>query len=336
MTTPKKTAPATKKAKTSRKPAAPKKTSPADLARVGTKARSAKLSKNASRNMSEKRAASRKKEAQKLAPKQEAPKPSASTAAAERVAPDRIAPGGHSSGSKGAPAKNKDPRFAERVKTAYKRSHSSILWLRRQLNDPYVIKAKEEGWRSRAAFKLIEIDEKYKLLKPGQSIVDLGAAPGGWAQYAAQKVGSAKGAAGCVVAIDLLPIEPIVGVTLAEMDFTVEDAPQRLMIMLDEAGASRLVDGVISDMAANTTGHRKTDHLRIIGLTEMAIEFAVDVLKPGGFFLTKLFQGGETSHMITTLKQSFAAVRHVKPQASRADSAELYVLATGFKDIPKT
>jgi 23S rRNA (uridine2552-2'-O)-methyltransferase len=336
MTSSKNTEPATKKSKARRTPAAPKKISPADLARAGTKARSAKLTKNAARSMTEKRAASKKKEARKLAPKTEAPKPSASTAALERTAPDKAAPGGHVSGSKGAPAKNKDPRFAERVKTAYKRSHSSILWLRRQLNDPYVIKAKEEGWRSRAAFKLIEIDEKYKLIKPGQIIVDLGAAPGGWAQYAAQKVGTAKGAGGCVVAIDLLPIEPIVGVTLAEMDFTDEDAPERLMIMLDEAGASRTVDGVISDMAANTTGHRKTDHLRIIGLTEMAIEFAIDVLKPGGFFLTKLFQGGETAHMITTLKQSFSAVRHVKPQASRADSAELYVLATGYKDASKT
>jgi 23S rRNA (uridine2552-2'-O)-methyltransferase len=242
-------------------------------------------------------------------------------------------PGGHSSGKKKAEptGKAKDPRFAQRVKTAHKRSHSSILWLQRQLNDPYVIKAKEEGWRSRAAFKLIEIDEKYKLIKPGQTIVDLGAAPGGWAQYAALKVGSAKGGAGCVVAIDLLPIEPIAGVTLAEMDFTDEDAPERLMTMLRDAGASNKVHGVISDMAANTTGHRKTDHLRIIGLTEMAIEFAFDVLKPGGFFLTKLFQGGDTAVIITQLKQRFDVVRHVKPQSSRQDSAELYVMATGFK-----
>jgi 23S rRNA (uridine2552-2'-O)-methyltransferase len=241
-------------------------------------------------------------------------------------------PGGHSSGKKAAATgKAKDPRFAQRVKTAYKRSHSSILWLQRQLNDPYVIRAKEEGWRSRAAFKLIEIDEKYKLLKPGQTIIDLGAAPGGWAQYAAIKVGSAKGGAGCVVAIDLLPIEPIAGVILAEMDFTDQDAPERLMTMLREAGTNQKVDGVISDMAANTTGHRKTDHLRIIGLTEMAIEFTLDVLKPGGFFLTKLFQGGDTAVIITQLKQRFDVVRHVKPQSSRQDSAELYVMATGFK-----
>ncbi|MFM9974290.1 MAG: RlmE family RNA methyltransferase, partial [Beijerinckiaceae bacterium] len=170
-------------------------------------------------------------------------------------------PGGHSSGKKAAPTgKAKDPRFAQRVKTAYKRSHSSILWLQRQLNDPYVVRAKEEGWRSRAAFKLIEIDDKYKLIKPGQTIVDLGCAPGGWAQYAAQKVGSAQGKGGCVVGIDLLPVEPIPGVTLAEMDFTEQSAPERLMQILVDAGGTRLVDGVLSDMAANTTGHRKTDH----------------------------------------------------------------------------
>jgi 23S rRNA (uridine2552-2'-O)-methyltransferase len=239
-------------------------------------------------------------------------------------------PGGHSSGKKSA-GKTKDPRFAERVKTAHKRSLSSILWLQRQLNDPYVQRAKEEGWRSRAAFKLIEIDEKHRMLKPGQTIVDLGAAPGGWAQYAAKKVGSATGGRGRVIGVDLLPIEPIPGVTLAEMDFTEEDAPDRLRAMLGASGGERVVDGLLSDMAANTTGHKKTDHLRIVGLTEMAVEFALEVLKPGGFFVTKLFQGGETAAMITLLKQHFTQVKHVKPQSSRADSAELYVLATGFR-----
>jgi 23S rRNA (uridine2552-2'-O)-methyltransferase len=239
-------------------------------------------------------------------------------------------PGGHSSGKKIA-AKSKDPRFAERVYTAHKRSLSSIIWLQRQLNDPYVQRAKEEGWRSRAAFKLIEIDEKHRMLKPGQIIIDLGAAPGGWCQYAARKVGSASGKGGQVIGIDLLPIEPIVGVTLAEMDFTEEDAPDRLRAMLGIETGQRMVDGVLSDMAANTTGHRKTDHLRIVGLTEMAVEFAIEMLKPGGFFITKLFQGGETAAMITLLKRHFAVVKHVKPQSSRADSAELYVLATGFK-----
>jgi 23S rRNA (uridine2552-2'-O)-methyltransferase len=236
-------------------------------------------------------------------------------------------PGGHSSGRKAA-ASAKDPRFAERVKTAHKRSLSSTLWLQRQLNDPYVQRAKDEGWRSRAAFKLIEIDEKHRLLKPGQTIVDLGAAPGGWAQYAARKVASQEGR-GKVVGIDLLPVEPIPGVILAEMDFTDADAPDRLRALVGVG--ERAIDGVLSDMAANTTGHKKTDHLRIIGLTEMAIDFALEVLRPGGFFLTKLFQGGETAQMITLLKRHFAAVKHVKPQASRANSAELYVLATGFR-----
>jgi len=244
--------------------------------------------------------------------------------------PPTHTPGGHSSGRKSGAAA-KDPRFAERVKTARKRSLSSTLWLQRQLNDPYVHRAREDGWRSRAAFKLIEIDEKHRLLKPGQTVVDLGAAPGGWCQYAARKVGSDEGRAGRVVGIDLLPIEPIPGVILAEMDFTEADAPARLLELIGARPAERAVDAVLSDMAANTTGHRKTDHLRIVGLTEMAVEFAIDVLKPGGFFLTKLFQGGETAALITTLKQHFASVKHVKPQASRADSAELYVLATGFR-----
>jgi 23S rRNA (uridine2552-2'-O)-methyltransferase len=239
-------------------------------------------------------------------------------------------PGGHSSGSKGKGGR-RDSRLSEDVKTAHKRSLSSTIWLRRQLNDPYVQKAKAEGWRSRAAFKLIEIDQKHRMLKPGQTIVDLGCAPGGWCQYAARRVGTEKGGKGAIVGIDLLPVEPIPGVTLAEMDFTDADAPDRLRAMLDAGERERIVDGVLSDMAANTTGHRKTDHLKIIGLAEMAAEFAREVLRPGGFFLTKLFQGGETGELIKALKQDFAEVRHVKPGASRADSAEVYVLATGFR-----
>lgn len=239
-------------------------------------------------------------------------------------------PGGHSSGSKQA-GRRKDSRLAENVKTAHKRSLSSTLWLQRQLNDPYVHKAKEQGWRSRAAFKLIEIDEKHRLLKPGQTIVDLGCAPGGWCQYAAKRLNLAKGGTGKVIGIDLLPVEPIQGVILAEMDFADADAPDRLRAMLGVGPDERSVDGVLSDMAANTTGHRQTDHLKIIGLAEMAVEFAREVLRPGGFFLTKLFQGGETTSLINALKKDFAVVKHVKPQASRADSAELYVLATGFR-----
>ncbi len=257
-------------------------------------------------------------------------------AAVEMVSPVKSSvakrtPGGHSSGARKVEGKAKDPRFAQNVKTSYKRTLSSIIWLQRQLNDPYVAKAKEQGWRSRAAFKLIEIDEKYRLLKHGQTVVDLGAAPGGWAQYAAKRVGSDRADAGVVVAIDLLPIDPLLGVVLAEMDFTDDDAPERLHAMLEASGARRGVDGVLSDLAGNTTGHRMTDHLRIMGLAEMAAAFATEVLNKDGYFIAKLFQGGETANLITLLKQQFATVRHVKPLSSRADSSELYVLATGFR-----
>jgi 23S rRNA (uridine2552-2'-O)-methyltransferase len=210
----------------------------------------------------------------------------------------------------------------QRVKTANKRSLSSQKWLERQLNDPYVARAKREGYRSRAAFKLLEIDEKYKILKPGQKIVDLGAAPGGWSQIAAKVVGPK----GKVVGIDLLPIDPMAGVEFIELDFLDESAPGRLIEMLGGPA-----DVVMSDMAANTTGHKKTDHLRIIGLAEAAIYFAREILAPGGAFVAKVFQGGTENQLLADLKRDFAVVRHVKPAASRADSAELYVLATGFR-----
>jgi 23S rRNA (uridine2552-2'-O)-methyltransferase len=212
-----------------------------------------------------------------------------------------------------------------RVKTARKRSLSSTLWLQRQLNDPYVARARAEGYRSRAAFKLLELDDRYHLLKPGQKIVDLGAAPGGWSQIAAKRVQSAEGR-GRVIGIDLLDIEQIPGVEFTVMDFQDHDAPDRLKAMLGGKA-----DGVMSDMAANTTGHRKTDHLRIVALAEMAIEFAREVLAPGGFFVAKVLQGGTEQTLLANLKKDFATVRHVKPQASRQDSAELYVLATGFR-----
>lgn len=212
-----------------------------------------------------------------------------------------------------------------RVKTARKRTLSSTLWLQRQLNDPYVVRAKHDGWRSRAAYKLLEIDEKYHLLQPGQRIVDLGAAPGGWAQVAAKKVKSFEGQ-GRVVGIDLLDIEPIAGVEFAVQDFLAPEAPDLLKAMLGGEA-----DGVISDMAGNTTGHKKTDHLRIVHLAELATEFAGEVLKPGGYFLCKLFQGGETGELVARLKRDYAVVRHIKPNASRADSSELYVLASGFR-----
>jgi 23S rRNA (uridine2552-2'-O)-methyltransferase len=210
----------------------------------------------------------------------------------------------------------------QRVKTANKRSLSSQKWLERQLNDPYVARAKREGYRSRAAFKLLEIDEKFKVLKPGQKIVDLGAAPGGWSQIAAKVVGPK----GRVVGIDLLPIDPMAGVEFIQLDFLDESAPGRLIEMLGGPA-----DVVMSDMAANTTGHKKTDHLRIIGLAEAAIYFAREILAPGGAFVAKVFQGGTENQLLADLKRDFAVVRHVKPAASRADSAELYVLATGFR-----
>ncbi len=212
-----------------------------------------------------------------------------------------------------------------RVKTARKRSLASTLWLERQLNDPYVAQARREGYRSRAAYKLLEIDEKHRLFKPGQRIVDLGAAPGGWSQVAAAKTAAREGK-GRVIAIDLLPMTTIEGVEFRRMDFHDPLAPS---LLSDELGGP--ADGVLSDMAANATGHRKTDHLRIVGLVELAADFASDVLAPGGFFLAKVLQGGAEGELLARLKREFAMVRHVKPRASRADSSELYVLATGFR-----
>ncbi len=213
-----------------------------------------------------------------------------------------------------------------RLKTARKRTASSQRWLERQLNDPYVAAAKREGWRSRAAFKLIEIDDKHNFLKPGARVIDLGAAPGGWSQVAAQRVKAVEGM-GQVVAIDYLAFDPIAGVEILQLDFMDDSAPGKLKALLREGRA----DVVLSDMAAPTTGHTKTDHLRIMGLAEAALAFALEVLTPGGAFLCKVFQGGSERDLLDQLKQSFTSVRHVKPPASRSDSAELYVLATGFR-----
>jgi 23S rRNA (uridine2552-2'-O)-methyltransferase len=212
-----------------------------------------------------------------------------------------------------------------RVKMTRKRTVASARWLERQLNDPYVAQARREGYRSRAAYKLIEIDDKYKMLKRGERIVDLGAAPGGWSQVAAARVGSHEGR-GRVLAVDLLQLNPIEGVEFRQMDFHDRKAPDQLREWL-----GGLADGVLSDMAANATGHRKTDQLRIIGLVELAADFASEVLAPGGFFLAKVLQGGAEGELLARLKREFATVRHVKPKASRADSAELYLLATGFR-----
>ena len=222
-------------------------------------------------------------------------------------------------------AKDTTGRLRVTVKTGGKRKLSSKLWLERQLNDPYVAQARREGYRSRAAYKLIEIDDKYHILKPGMSVVDLGAAPGGWSQIAAKRVGAADGK-GKVVAIDVLEMPEIAGVSFSQLDFLRQDAPEKLTAMMGGRA-----DVVLSDMAANTTGHRKTDQLRILGLVEAAAAFATEVLNPGGTFLAKVFQSGADAELLAQLKRDFSNVRHVKPASSRQDSSERYVLASGFR-----
>jgi 23S rRNA (uridine2552-2'-O)-methyltransferase len=209
-----------------------------------------------------------------------------------------------------------------RLKAEKRRTPSSRAWLERQIGDPYVALARREGFRSRAAYKLIEIDDKYRLLKPGARVVDLGAAPGGWSEIAARRVG----ASGRVVALDVLDMKPIAAVEFFKVDFLDEAAPERLRQILGGKA-----DVVLSDMAANTTGHRQTDHLRIMALAEAAAQFAREVLAPGGSFLCKVLQGGTEPALLAELKRDFESVKHVKPPASRADSAELYLLARGFR-----
>jgi 23S rRNA (uridine2552-2'-O)-methyltransferase len=226
-------------------------------------------------------------------------------------------------------AKDTTGRLHVTVKTGGKRKLSSKLWLERQLNDPYVAQARREGLRSRAAYKLSEIDDKYHFLRPGVTVVDLGAAPGGWSQIAAKRVGAADGR-GKVVAIDLLEMPEIPGVSFAQLDFLQEDAPEKLLAMMGGRA-----DVVLSDMASNSTGHRKTDQLRILGLVEGAAAFASDVLNPGGTFVAKVFQSGADAELLAQLKRDFASVRHVKPASSRQDSSERYVLAMGFRGQPK-
>lgn len=217
-------------------------------------------------------------------------------------------------------------RLKVRLKKGKERTVSQKAWLERQLNDPYVHEARKRGFRSRAAFKLIEIDDKYKFLKPGGYVVDLGAAPGGWSQVAADRVKSADGK-GKVVAIDLHGIDDLPGVIIFKKDFLDDDAPALLVSALDGHKA----DAVISDMAAHATGHRQTDHIQIMGLAETGHAFARDVLKPGGTYLAKVLRGGTEGELLKQLKKDFTTVRHVKPMASRDDSAELFVLATGFR-----
>jgi len=206
------------------------------------------------------------------------------------------------------------------LKTAMGRTTAQQRWLARQLNDPYVQAARKQGWRSRAAFKLIELDDRFKLIRPGMRIIDLGAAPGGWTQVAVKR------GARHIVGLDLLPVDPVPGAKMVEGDFNDPDMPQRLMDMLGGPA-----DLVMSDMAPNTTGHAATDHMRIMGLAEGALDFALRVLGEGGTFVAKVFQGGSEQHLLVPMKQAFATVKHAKPPASRKDSSELYVIATGFR-----
>jgi 23S rRNA (uridine2552-2'-O)-methyltransferase len=217
-------------------------------------------------------------------------------------------------------------RLKVRVKTGKGRTVSQKQWLERQLNDPYVHEARKLGYRSRAAFKLSEIDDKYHFLKPGGLVIDLGAAPGGWSQVAAARVKSVDGK-GKVIAIDMHGMDGLPGVTVFHKDFLDDDAPQ---LLIDAMGGVK-ADCVISDMAAHATGHRQTDHLQIMALAETAHHFARQVLKPGGIFLAKVLRGGTEGELLKQLKQDFAKVMHVKPMASRDDSAELFVLAMGFR-----
>jgi 23S rRNA (uridine2552-2'-O)-methyltransferase len=213
--------------------------------------------------------------------------------------------------------------LSKRVKTARGRKISSTLWLQRQLNDPYVQRAKEEGWRSRAAYKLIELDDRFSLINPGTRVVDLGAAPGGWAQVVMQ-----RGALG-VAGIDLLDVEPLDNAIFLKMDFMDEQAPEAV-----KAALGGPTDLVLSDMAANTTGHKATDHLRVVALAEAAAYFAIEVLNPGGAFVAKVFQGGAEGELLKLLKANFSKVRHVKPKSSRSGSPETYVIALGFRKSP--
>ncbi len=211
----------------------------------------------------------------------------------------------------------------KRLKTAKGRKTSSTRWLERQLNDPYVRRAKAENYRSRAAYKLIELDERFGLLKNVRNVVDLGIAPGGWSQVVRRKVPQAK-----IVGIDLLPTDPLDGVTILQMDFMDEDAPERLK---EELGGK--ADLILSDMAANTVGHQQTDHLRTMALVEAGLEFAREILKPGGAYVAKVLAGGADNQLVGELKRSFSSVKHAKPPASRKDSSEWYVIAQGFKGV---
>lgn len=231
------------------------------------------------------------------------------------------------------PVSTSSPRGTRVQRTRVKKKHglkeSSRRWLERHLNDPYVQRSKSDGFRSRAAYKLIEIDDKHKILKPGMRVIDLGAAPGGWCQVAADRIGSTQKAPR-IAAIDYLEMDPVPGTAILQMDFLDAAAPDRL---IEALGGKP--DIVLSDMASPTTGHRRTDHIRTMHLCEVAADFAISVLKPGGHFLAKTFQGGTEAGLLDLLKRNFRSVHHVKPPASRDESVELYLLAKDFKGLPE-
>ncbi len=254
-----------------------------------------------------------------------AKKPGAKKIGAKKIGAKK--PGSARPGSGDAEGSLSGRGLKVRVKTAKRRSNSSARWLQRQLNDPYVAEAKKRGYRSRAAFKLLQMDEKYGFLAKARRIIDLGAAPGGWTQVALERAARDSK----VVGIDLLEIEDIPGAILLQGDFLDDDAPDRLKAEMDGPA-----DIVMSDMAAATIGHAKTDHLRIMGLVETALDFAMQVMKPGGAFVSKVIQGGAEQTLLDTLKRNFTKVRHVKPPASRSDSAEMYLLATGFRGLAES
>ncbi|RTK92456.1 MAG: RlmE family RNA methyltransferase [Rickettsiales bacterium] len=211
-----------------------------------------------------------------------------------------------------------------KVKTAKRRKTSSTSWLKRQLNDQYVVRSKIDGYKSRAAYKILEINEKFNILKPGYNVIDLGAAPGGWSQVAAKFIKSdISNAKNKLIAIDLLEIENILGVISFVKDFNDADAEELIINALD----NQLADVVMSDMAANTTGHSQTDHLRIMALCELAASFALKILKPGGHFVAKIFRGGAESDLLNMVKQNFKTVKHFKPDSSRKESSEFYLIA---------
>ncbi len=213
-----------------------------------------------------------------------------------------------------------------RVKTARRRSNSSTRWLQRQLNDPYVAAAKRDGYQSRAAYKLLELDERFKILKRGQRVLDLGAAPGGWCQVAVQKAGER----GTIVGVDLLEFGPVAGATCHVLDVETPDSERQMMEWLGGRA-----DVVLSDLAPSTTGHQRTDQIRIVALAEVAYDVARNMLAPGGSFVVKLFQGGAVGDFLAALKRDFASVRHAKPPASRKNSSELYLVAQGFRGTPR-